>query len=196
MEECWKKISWCEDYEISNYGRVLSLKKCEKILKPHFNKKNGYNQIVLCKNSVYKSFYIHRLVAEAFIDNPDNLPQVNHKDENKTNNYYDNLEWCDAIYNNNYGNHNRKISESKKGKPGHKHTEESRKKISDSLKGHVFSEEHINNLCIAARKRVHSEEEKQRMRTMMVGRKHSEETKKKMAEARKMYWDKKKQVVI
>jgi hypothetical protein len=60
-------------------------------------------QVSLTKNKIAKKHKVHRLVAIAFIDNPDNLPQVNHKDENKTNNSVENLEWCDAKYNINYG---------------------------------------------------------------------------------------------
>lgn len=61
-----------------------------------------------------KTCNIHRLVAEAYLPNPENLPMINHKDENKTNNCLQNLEWCDAKYNLNYGTRNEKISNSKK----------------------------------------------------------------------------------
>ena len=70
----------------------------------------GYQTVTLCKNSKLKSHHIHRLVAEAFLDNPKNLPQVNHKDENKLNNCVDNLEWCTPSYNNNYGERNNKMA--------------------------------------------------------------------------------------
>ena len=69
---------------------------------------------MLYKNKNYHHFLVHRLVAETFIPNPDNLPEVNHKDENKQNNYVDNLEWCTAKYNTNYGNCIAKRANSKK----------------------------------------------------------------------------------
>ena len=118
IQEIWKDIQGYEGlYQISNLGRVKSLERIiitsnnitkkisEKILKPCL-RKNGYYSIVLQKNNKSKYYTIHRLVAKEFIPNPDNLPQVNHKDENKLNNNVDNLEWCTSKYNNNYGTHN------------------------------------------------------------------------------------------
>lgn len=115
--EIWKDIQGYEGlYQISNLGRVKSLEKIiitsnnitkrmiEKILKPHLHK--GYYSVTLRKDNKSKVYTIHRLVAKAFIPNPDNLPQVNHKDENKANNHVDNLEWCTPQYNINYGTHN------------------------------------------------------------------------------------------
>lgn len=64
---------------------------------------NGYLHVLLCKNGKYITHNVHRLVAETFIPNPDNLPEINHKDENKENNCVDNLEWCTRKYNMNYG---------------------------------------------------------------------------------------------
>jgi len=85
---------------IYNNGKVIHLK--ERILKPL--KINNYLAVDLHdSNKNHKRFYIHRLVASAFIDNPDNLPEVNHKDENPFNNSVDNLEWCTHTYNLNYG---------------------------------------------------------------------------------------------
>lgn len=89
-------------YQVSNLGRVKSLIGHEKILKPEI--RTGYYAVNLSKNNKQKSKRIHRLVAETFIPNPDNLPQVNHKDENKLNNNVANLEWCDNTYNSHYPN--------------------------------------------------------------------------------------------
>ena len=101
MEE-WKEIPGYEGlYEVSNTGNVKSLIK-NNIIKGFINKK-GYIQVSLSKNGIIKKFSVHRLVAQAFLQNPYNLPQVNHRDEDKINNNVDNLEWCDAKYNNNYG---------------------------------------------------------------------------------------------
>ena len=96
-------------YEVSNLGRVRSL-ETERILKPSKNTW-GYLFVSLYKNGIKKAVRIHRLVALAFIPNPDNLPCINHKDEDKTNNTVDNLEWCDDKYNANYGTRNERIAE-------------------------------------------------------------------------------------
>lgn len=102
MEEIWKDIEGYEGfYQVSNMGRVRGLRR-NIILKIKIAR-NGYERVHLYKNKGYKHFLIHRLVANAFIPNPNNLPQVNHKDENKTNNCVDNLEWCTQEYNYNYG---------------------------------------------------------------------------------------------
>lgn len=111
--EIWKPVVGYEDlYEISNLGRVKSLERIvndnggekrlkEQILKPSYV--GGYYKIRLYINRKHKDYSIHRLVAQAFIPNPDNLPIINHKDENKLNNTVENLEWCTIKYNNTYG---------------------------------------------------------------------------------------------
>ena len=103
-KEIWKDIDGYEGlYQVSNLGRVKSLHhNKEKILKGSYNSK-GYYFVKLCKNGISKSIFVHRLVAQEFIPNPDNLPIVNHKDENPRNNNVDNLEWCTQKYNANYG---------------------------------------------------------------------------------------------
>lgn len=100
--EIWKDIEGYEGlYQVSNYGDVLSLYN-NITLRQRRNYKN-YLFVKLYKNSVSKQFAVHRLVAQAFIPNPNNLPQVNHKNEIKDDNRPVNLEWCDAKYNINYG---------------------------------------------------------------------------------------------
>lgn len=101
-KEVWRDVVHYEnEYTISNYGRLFS-KITNQIKRPSM-KENGYLSTVLYKNGRAHNEYIHRLVALAFVPNPSGLPQVNHKDENKQNNFATNLEWCDATYNNNYG---------------------------------------------------------------------------------------------
>lgn len=108
MKEIWKEIKEYEGlYQISNLGRVKSL-ITNKILKG--NKNAEYNYVCLRKDGKQKIKKIHRLVAEAFIPNPNNYLCINHKDENKLNNKSDNLEWCTKIYNNNYGTRNERMS--------------------------------------------------------------------------------------
>lgn len=90
-------------YAITEDGKVWSYRN-NIFLKPHKTKK-GYLTIQLKKNGTRKQFRIHRLVAIAYLDNPNNYPEVNHKDECKTNNLVENLEWCTGEYNNSYGIH-------------------------------------------------------------------------------------------
>ena len=101
MEEVWKPIFDYSDYQVSNLGRIRSLKRY-KILKQYTNS-FGYKSVNLTKFGISKSFAIHRLVAKAFIPNPNKYPCVNHKDENPSNNCVSNLEWCTYQYNNTYG---------------------------------------------------------------------------------------------
>lgn len=96
-------------YAITDDGKVWSYKN-NMFLKPFLAR--GYFRVRLCKNGANKQILIHRLVAEAFLPNPKKLPQINHIDENKKNNCVDNLEWCDAKYNINYGEHNKKVAKS------------------------------------------------------------------------------------
>lgn len=116
MEE-WRPVVGYEGlYEVSNTGRVRSVDRYDnrncfrkgKVLSPGKNTK-GYLSVVLNCNGKRKTITVHRLVAEAFLLNPDNLPEVNHRDEDKTNNRVDNLEFCDHKYNLNYGTRQDKV---------------------------------------------------------------------------------------
>lgn len=114
--EIWKDIVGYEGkYQVSNLGNVKSLNYHrsgrEQILKPRTDG-CGYQQIVLYKSGNHKTYGIHRLVAIAFLENSENLPEVNHKDEDKTNNAVTNLEWCDRKQNCNYGSRNKRSGES------------------------------------------------------------------------------------
>ena len=112
--EVFKDIKGYEGlYQVSNLGNVKSLNYNgtgkERILKSCVHK-SGYLVVILYKDGKAKIHYVHRLVAEAFIDNPDNLPCVNHKNEDKTDNRVENLEFCSYQYNINYGTRNERIS--------------------------------------------------------------------------------------
>lgn len=104
-KEEWRSIKGFEGlYEVSNFGNVKSYveNKSGKLMIPGNNQK-GYKQLILRKNGKPYSRKVHRLVAEAFVENPSKLPQINHIDEDKANNKATNLEWCSAKYNANYG---------------------------------------------------------------------------------------------
>lgn len=103
MEEIWKDVVGYENlYQVSNLGNVKSLcGKTPHLMKPQQNQ-YGYLHIGLRICNKHKNFDVHRLVAQAFIPNPNNLPCINHIDENKSNNNVENLEWCTYYYNNHY----------------------------------------------------------------------------------------------
>lgn len=128
--EIWKDVIGYEGkYEVSNTGKVRSLHFSRgnevKELKLT-NDKNGYKAVSLWNDGKQSTGKVHRLVAQAFLPNPYNYPQINHKDENVANNHVDNLEWCTCEYNINYGNHNRNNALAQTGK---KHTLEHIMKI-------------------------------------------------------------------
>lgn len=112
INEQWRPVEGYEGlYEVSNLGRIKSLNYnhtgVEKVLKPKNNK--GYLRVDLRKDGKHKFFLVHRLVATAFLPNPEGFEQVNHINEDKTNNCVDNIEWCSRRYNNNYGTRNVRI---------------------------------------------------------------------------------------
>lgn len=120
FNEVWKDIPGFEGkYQVSNYGMVKSINyhrgKKSRILKQSL-RIDGYFQVVLCKSGNLYYRLVHRLVAEAFIPNPENLPVINHKDENSTNNYVCNLEWCTQQHNVNYGTGLKRALETRKTK--------------------------------------------------------------------------------
>lgn len=118
MIEIFKDIEGYEGlYQISNLGNVKALgnggsnTSKERILKPTKNQK-GYLYVGLCKEGKRKKYKIHRLVAQMFLPNSNNFTEINHKDEDKTNNQVTNLEWCTRAYNMNYGSRNQRVAES------------------------------------------------------------------------------------
>ena len=116
MEEIWKDVVNFEGlYQISNFGLVKN-NRTNKLLKFKYAGKGKYEQVCLLKQNQWYYLYIHRLVAEAFIPNPENLPEVCHKDENKYNNKVDNLVWGTHKENCNYPLYKIRQADSQKGK--------------------------------------------------------------------------------
>ena len=152
INEIWKDIKGFEGhYQVSNLGRVKSLKRGkERILKPGRDT-YGYLRVILWKNNKMKMCYIHRLVAQAFLPNPQNLPQINHKNEDKTDNKVENLEWCDSRYNNNYGTRTQRQVE-KLSKPVIQFTKDGKlvkewKSTHDVERNLGYSHGHISSCC-------------------------------------------------
>lgn len=125
----FKDISGYENYQVSDTGIIIN-KKTKRKLRQY--DKKGYLNVSLFKNGKKKNKLVHRLVAEAFIENINKYPQVNHKNENTYDNCVDNLEWCTAKYNSNYGTHKDKIKKRMmENNPfkGKKHTTQSKEKM-------------------------------------------------------------------
>ena len=117
QKEIWRPIKGYEGlYEISNLGKIKSNFRqgsTTDFLKIS-NNGNGYMMVRLCKNGKAKKYYLHRLLAQTFIDNPEDKPQVNHINENRSDNRLENLEWVTQKENNNHGNHNLNAAISKR----------------------------------------------------------------------------------
>ena len=113
----WKDIKGYEGlYKVSNLGEIKSKHK-GKWIKLKCSKSAGcYRKVTLCRNDKKEVKLVHRLVADTFIPNPNNLPCVNHKDENPSNNMVINLEWCTQKYNMNYGSVKERIGNKSKGR--------------------------------------------------------------------------------
>ena len=122
--EVWKDVAGYEGvYQVSNKGNVRSVarkdsigRKCGgRMLKPGYDK-DGYLRVNIYKNGKQKTRFIHRLVAGAFVPNPNGYSEINHRDENKVNNYANNLEWCTREYNNNHGTRSERSSQARSKK--------------------------------------------------------------------------------
>ena len=122
--EIWKDVVGFEGlYKVSNKGNVYSVERISSqgnecggfTLKPTITR-GGYLQVKLYKDGIREHKYVHRIVAKAFIPNPNNYPEINHKDEDKTNNYMGNLEWCTREYNNNHGTRIERVAQAQSKK--------------------------------------------------------------------------------
>ena len=113
--EKWKLISKTNNlYAVSTSGRIMSMRD-GRIMKTTISNK-GYELVITHVDGKQKGYTVHRLVAEAFISNPNGYKEINHKDENKANNCSDNLEWCNHLYNQNYGTLGKRVGTIRKKK--------------------------------------------------------------------------------
>lgn len=144
IEEIWKDIPGFEGwYQVSNTGKVKSLDRhiedgrlIKGITLSQYSTSQGYKRVALCKSGKHYKKFVHRLVAEAFVPNPNNFPVINHIDENPENNVCTNIEWCSVKYNVNFGTRAEKFSEKTHGELhyGHKLTEKEVRQIKKEYK--------------------------------------------------------------
>ena len=162
MQEIWKDIEGYEGlYQVSNFGRVKSLDRyvlrngnslfVKGIVLSQLNNR-GYLAVRLCNSGKYKNYFVHRLVACAFVENLNNYTEVNHIDEDKHNNDFRNLEWCDRKYNVNYGSRADKFSNSMKGKLAGKNNPRYGKK--GTMAGKNLTPEQRNKISVKSLGRI------------------------------------------
>ena len=158
MIEEWRDVVGFEGYyKVSNLGRVLGLKRKysgEHLMHPAIDA-IGYEVVCLRKPGYKVNKKVHRLVAEAFITNPDNLPCVNHKDEVKSNNCVDNLEWCTHRYNNVYGTRLQRVVNTVKKNGGRVQSEETRQKIREKALGRKHSDATRSKMSVGHKGKKH-----------------------------------------
>lgn len=143
-------IDGYESYKIDRYGNVYNKNKL--VLKQE-ESNNGYMRVSLSNKQKHKKFLVHRLVAIAFIPNDNNFDQVNHKDKNKKNNFVENLEWCDCLYNLNYSNVIEKASVAKFRKIKCNETGEVFDSIKEATNKYNLSSSNIIACCNGRRKK-------------------------------------------
>lgn len=165
--EIWKDVKGFEGlYQVSNLGRIKSLdriivdkkgfsRKIKGAIRKQTITNGGYKEVILYSGDNQKTALVHRLVGEAFIPNVSNLPQINHKDENKGNNTVDNLEWCTNDYNHNYGTAKYRIAEKNKKKVYQYSLDGKLVKIWDSVTDaqQFYNNTHISDCARGVRKK-------------------------------------------
>ena len=191
MDEIWIDIKFTDTdsieydytglYQVSNLGNVKTLEKYDRLGRKYNEKikklrkeKSGYIRVQLTKNGENKFFAVHRLVAYMFIqnDDPKNKVQVNHINEDKSNNTVENLEWCTASYNTNYGTRNERVAEKLKDR---EFSEETRNKMSEKAKGRKQSDKAKQKASETCKARIGEKHP-------MYGKHQSEEAKRKMSD--------------